>query len=432
MSSATSADGQAPPAASVRRRSWRFRIPLRVSVRGLLVAILVIAASFGWVVRRAHVERDAAAAITEAGGTFAFDWQKPRPQSGGKKSQMRDGPWAPKWLVEFMGPHYFAYITDVQIARRNREAVLEHVGRLTHLERLQFSNGVSFATVIHALLNTLPSTGLARIQGLNEIADPPVDGACLRYLKDLTRLKTLRLPENIALTDADLFHLRRLTELDRLELHDPRITDSGVRWLKDMKSLTWLDLAGTQVSSAGLKSLAALNRLYSLHLGETRVDELGPIAHLTALTQLDLAGTPIDDTGLAPIVAMTGMTSLNLTNTKITNAGLAHLKNHTKLFRLKLSRTRIDDDASRQISALTALDTLQLDETQITDAALVRFRDLPKLKLLDVRGTRVSNAGLASLTDSSSLTAVWAQQTKITRAGVSAFGESRPDVTVSR
>jgi hypothetical protein len=47
-------------------RPWR-RF-LRFSVRGLIVLVLVIGVGLGWIVRRAHIQRDAVSAITKAGG----------------------------------------------------------------------------------------------------------------------------------------------------------------------------------------------------------------------------------------------------------------------------------------------------------------------------------------------------------------------------
>jgi hypothetical protein len=47
-------------------RPWR-RF-LRFSVRGLIVLVLVVGAGLGWIVHPAHVQRDAVAAITMAGG----------------------------------------------------------------------------------------------------------------------------------------------------------------------------------------------------------------------------------------------------------------------------------------------------------------------------------------------------------------------------
>jgi hypothetical protein len=60
---------QSHPIPHPRRRYLRF------SVRGLIVLALVIAAGLGWVVRQAHIQRDAVAAIKKAGGWVQYDWE---------------------------------------------------------------------------------------------------------------------------------------------------------------------------------------------------------------------------------------------------------------------------------------------------------------------------------------------------------------------
>jgi hypothetical protein len=46
---------------------------LRFSVRGMIVLVLVIGAGLGWIVRNAHIQRDAVAAIKSAGGRVYYD-----------------------------------------------------------------------------------------------------------------------------------------------------------------------------------------------------------------------------------------------------------------------------------------------------------------------------------------------------------------------
>ena len=88
----------------VTQRWWR--LPrLRVSLRALMIIVLVLGCGLGWVVRRAHVQRDAVAAIERCGGRVWYDWEvrRSRVQADGeyiggisrKKSVSR---W-PKWLV---------------------------------------------------------------------------------------------------------------------------------------------------------------------------------------------------------------------------------------------------------------------------------------------------------------------------------------------
>jgi hypothetical protein len=85
-------------------RSWR-RF-LRFSMRGLAVFVIVVGARLGWIVRQAHVQRDAVAAIEEADGSVRYDWE----WSDGK-SLPGGRPWAPRWLVNLIGVDYFGHVT---------------------------------------------------------------------------------------------------------------------------------------------------------------------------------------------------------------------------------------------------------------------------------------------------------------------------------
>ncbi len=73
-------------------RPWR-RF-LRFSVRVLIVVVLVMGAGLGWLVRSARIQRDAVAAIKDAGGSVVYDRERSNRKSipGGK-------PWVPRWLV---------------------------------------------------------------------------------------------------------------------------------------------------------------------------------------------------------------------------------------------------------------------------------------------------------------------------------------------
>ena len=45
----------------------------RFSLRALMVLVLLIGAGLGWLVRSAHVQRDAVAAVRRAGGSVSID-----------------------------------------------------------------------------------------------------------------------------------------------------------------------------------------------------------------------------------------------------------------------------------------------------------------------------------------------------------------------
>src|SRR6516225_2413481 len=106
-------------------RPWR-RF-LRFSVRGLILIVIVLGAGLGWIVRQAHIQRDAVAAIRKAGGSVTYDWEFDNGKflPGGK-------PWAPSWLVDLIGVDFFDRVTlvDLRQAPRLPDTVLAEVGRL--------------------------------------------------------------------------------------------------------------------------------------------------------------------------------------------------------------------------------------------------------------------------------------------------------------
>ncbi len=83
----------------------------------------------------------------------------------------------------------------------------------------------------------------------------------------------LRLPSSAV--DADLVHLKGLTQLKRLDLEGTQVTDAGLVHLKGLTQLEWLDLVGTQITDVGLVHLKGLTQLETLGLYDTQVTDAG-------------------------------------------------------------------------------------------------------------------------------------------------------------
>ena len=80
---------QAKPAPRALRRFLRF------SVRGLIVLVVMTGAGLSWLVRSAHIQRDAVAAISNAGGDVAYDWDWSNGNSVvGRNAQAQSGLWS--------------------------------------------------------------------------------------------------------------------------------------------------------------------------------------------------------------------------------------------------------------------------------------------------------------------------------------------------
>jgi hypothetical protein len=124
-----------------------WRSYLRVSVRGLIVFVLVVGSGLGWIVRRAHIQRDAMAAINQAGGSVLYDWEwrDGKAIPGGK-------PRAPVWFIDVVGVDYFGQVTSATFfsSAAATDATLAQVGRLTRLQTLTvFSASVSDGGLAH-------------------------------------------------------------------------------------------------------------------------------------------------------------------------------------------------------------------------------------------------------------------------------------------
>ena len=170
---------------------------LRFSMRGLLVFVLVIGAGLGWIVREAHVQRDAVAAIQGAGGAVRYDWEWRDGKNipGGK-------PWAPRWLVDRIGVDYFGHVTAAvshHMSAATSDAVIAQVGRLTRVQSLNIHD------------SSISDSGLVHLKGRKNLA------VVLRY----------RTP----VSDAGLVHLKGLTNLSYLQLDGTQVTDAGVNEL---------------------------------------------------------------------------------------------------------------------------------------------------------------------------------------------------------
>ena len=219
-------------------RPWRGY--LRFSVRGLVLLVLVIGVGLGWIVRSAAIQREAVAAIRNAGASVSYDWE----WKDGKDipgGELR----APRWLVDRMGVDYFGHVTAVSLPRATDAGIVQ-VARLTQLQQL----------IMHP--SSMDDVGVISFFDVNR---PRVTSAGLVHLKGLTDLLRLDV-EGTGISDPGLAELTGLSKLSDLDLSFTDVTDAGLKHLLGLTKLCDLELDGTGVTEAGMKELkAALPRL---------------------------------------------------------------------------------------------------------------------------------------------------------------------------
>jgi hypothetical protein len=151
-----------------------------------------------------------------------------------------------------------------------------------------------------------------------------------------------------------------------------------------MTQLQKLDLSDTKITEAGLKHISGLTKLERLDLPHIPLGDAG-LAHLQGLSQLqalDLRGARVTDSGLRHLRGLLQLQTLDLSDTQITDDGLVHLGGLTQLADLDLTGTRITDDGLKHLGGLTQLQSLGLDKTEVTDTAARQFkRALPRVQI---------------------------------------------------
>ena len=413
----------------------------RFSVRGLIVLVLVVGFVLGWFVRRAHLQSEAVAAVRNAGGTVAYDWEDNEwhPVQGGK-------PGGPKWLADRLGPDYFDTVIAVLDGHTMSDAEMPLIGELDRLEVLDINDASAVSD-----LGLSPVTALKRLRKLS-IRGTRATDAGLEHIKNLTKLEELDL-DNTEVSGAGLKFLQKLTRLLILSLSGTDVDDAGLEHLKGLTNLEALRLGQTKITGAGLVHVAALTNLRSLDLMETPVDDAG-LAHIQRLTNmrfLNLRSTDVTDAGLAHLREMPDLSILWLEDTKVTDLGLAHLKYMKSLNSLWLGAKTTDPElaslmsvwfpdpksrnASRpadartpctitdaglaQLEGLTALLWLWLDNTMIGDEGLTHLKRLSGLRGLSLVRTKVTDGGLAELSGLRLLLSLHLSGNELTDAGMS-------------
>jgi internalin A len=230
---------------------------LRFSMRGMIVVVLVMGGGLGWLVRSAHIQRDAVAAIQHAGGNVLYSWERNNRtgMSGGK-------PWAPTWLADLIGVDYFGHVTTVWFVQSSKttDSVLAQVGCLTGAREVQFKEC------------SVSDAGMAHLRGLRGLSYLDLSGTHI--------------------TDAGLAHLKGLTNLSGLFLTDTHISDAGLVHVEGLTNLHMLSLARTQVSVIGLARLKRLTKLKELLLDGSQARDAGEREFQRALPNLKVKVYP--------------------------------------------------------------------------------------------------------------------------------------------
>ena len=331
---------------------------LRLTIRRLMLAILVLAVGIGIPLRKVKRQEAAIAQISGLGGVVGFDdnywvergnyppWPSgdpPLPQwlvfgglIGGSslpagRGLPNEGPRVPRWLLNPLGPEFFRRANFVSLAEFNQKG-------------------------------------------------KPIPG--LAFLEDLPDVRAIQL-DSRSFAESEMSHARSL-KLIRFLASASSLGDEGLAYLADQDELWMIDLSGTQVTDIGLATLGRMPKLRFVDLSRLNIKGAG-LAHLSQLTkmeQLTLENTAIGDDGLARLKGLSQLQNLDARGTHITNVGLIHLKDFPSLKGISLSRTGVTDAGLAHLKNLPGLEYVELPKVGVTDAGVADLQSaLPKLRV---------------------------------------------------
>lgn len=176
---------------TARSRRWG-----QFGLRGVLIAVAILAIVFGWYTTKVTRQKRAVAAIRQLGGSVQYDFDESAFGSEGLDGSARVSPF---WLRQLLGDDFFGNVIAVRIESKD------------------------------------------------------MTDANLACLKDLIHLRSLYL-QSPQITGAGLAHLNELDELEVLVIGCP-ITEDSVEPLKSLHKLRRLSLAGERFSTKGMEQL---------------------------------------------------------------------------------------------------------------------------------------------------------------------------------
>jgi hypothetical protein len=121
-----------------------------------MLVVLVVGSGLGWICHQARVQREAVAAIEALGGRVYYGWEW-----DSATAQLKPDSQSPGWLRRQLGPGFFEEFASVYVCSGADDALMVHVGRLPHLERLGvYGTQVTDANLAHV-------AGLTHLKALN-------------------------------------------------------------------------------------------------------------------------------------------------------------------------------------------------------------------------------------------------------------------------
>ncbi len=339
------------------------------------------------------------------------------------------------------------------------------------LEKLHNLQGIQMLALSNVKLADEHSNAIGRLPGLKQII---LRGATLTEplmlnLRRAEKLEFLDLRSSNA-TDDLIKPLAGHPALERITLEDTQVTSKVAGYLVSMPRFKRIKLNGPRFNNdvvAEIAKAAPGSALEEIDLSTTLIDDKGVAgmaswAHLKSLMALDLSGTKIadldvktfkvleerietlyvsytalSDNGLKALSQLNKLDTLNVSYTKITSKGISYLKDprfhpaknrHNRILMVSAVGTDIDDESMKHFSKLRQLYSMDLRKTKITSEGLKYFAGNHNgyLFALDVDDTAIDDDGLRAISELKNLTIASFKKTRVTAKGIEQLKTARP------
>ena len=199
-------------------------------------------------------------------------------------------------------------------------------------------------------------------------------GEALQYFAGLEELEVLSFNSATPLTDEQAGSLSHLHNLQSLNLTSScRLNGDALRHLAGLKNLRYLGIRGPY----GNRRIRGI-----------RDNDLGHLAGLTCLEELDLMGNELTGPGLRHLVSLPRLRMLNLSINPLTNEALPHLTKMGSLRTLMLERVALTCDCLDSLQQFSFLEVLWLPRGLLSTQQLTYLREaLPDTRVYETSFT---------------------------------------------
>lgn len=221
--------------------------------------------------------------------------------------------------VGFLNLHYAEYVSDLGVAHLKHwtnlkylnlrgtkvtSHVLQHVSGMRNLRTLDIG---------HSRVNDDSFEYLVNLEQLESLSfgGNKMNGTSFPQLRLLPKLRELSIAGkqrtdsglwSVDVTDFNVDHIARLSQLESLDLSGSSLSDRGIAKLSQLRALRKLDLSRTDVTADGIAALSDLRQLRHLKLSHASKVSDQTVPHLLQMQRLEiieLHETAITMTGLS-------------------------------------------------------------------------------------------------------------------------------------